>query len=306
MLGTQHLALFVVSGILLNLTPGQDTFYIVGRSATQGRRAGILSVLGIVSGSILHTLAAAFGLSAILATSARAFLVVKFAGACLSRVSGRHSAARSHVGRRARLRMASGWWMGDLPRRFSDQSPQSEGGALLHGVPAAVRGSGCGVEDPDVLVSWRSVHLHRHAMVSGPRLGRFDNEPPAPGEPVGERRAQARDRGWSSLGSDSGWLPASDGGRIPCWRMSGQRASGSVQRRRDRDHHHHHGARVEGAGRRRLGRSSSVDASLSELRAQFRLSRHLLEQSPSSAARRAGMSTVESCGRIRICCSGCR
>jgi len=81
MLGTQHLALFVVSGILLNLTPGQDTFYIVGRSATQGRRAGILSVLGIVSGSILHTLAAAFGLSAILATSARAFLVVKFAGA---------------------------------------------------------------------------------------------------------------------------------------------------------------------------------------------------------------------------------
>jgi threonine/homoserine/homoserine lactone efflux protein len=82
MLGTQHLTLFVVSGILLNLTPGQDTFYIVGRSAAQGRRAGMLSVLGIVSGSITHTLAAAFGLSAILATSARAFLVVKFAGAC--------------------------------------------------------------------------------------------------------------------------------------------------------------------------------------------------------------------------------
>lgn len=81
MLGTQHLTLFVVSGILLNLTPGQDTFYIVGRSAAQGRRAGILSVAGIVSGSIIHTLAAAFGLSAILATSARAFHVVKFAGA---------------------------------------------------------------------------------------------------------------------------------------------------------------------------------------------------------------------------------
>lgn len=81
MLGTQHLTLFVVSGILLNLTPGQDTLYIVGRSAAQGRRAGILSVAGIVSGSIIHTLAAAFGLSAILATSARAFRVVKFAGA---------------------------------------------------------------------------------------------------------------------------------------------------------------------------------------------------------------------------------
>jgi threonine/homoserine/homoserine lactone efflux protein len=81
MFGTHHLALFVLSGLLLNLTPGQDTFYIIGRSVAQGRRAGILSVLGITSGCVVHTLAAAFGLSAILATSARAFLVVKFAGA---------------------------------------------------------------------------------------------------------------------------------------------------------------------------------------------------------------------------------
>lgn len=81
MFGTQHLALFVVSGILLNLTPGQDTLYIVGRSVAQGRRAGLFSVLGIVSGSVIHTLAAAFGLSAILATSAQAFVAVKLAGA---------------------------------------------------------------------------------------------------------------------------------------------------------------------------------------------------------------------------------
>ena len=81
MFGTQNLALFVISGILLNLTPGQDTFYILGRSIAQGRRAGILSVLGITSGSVVHTLAAAFGLSAILATSASAFLIVKAAGA---------------------------------------------------------------------------------------------------------------------------------------------------------------------------------------------------------------------------------
>jgi threonine/homoserine/homoserine lactone efflux protein len=81
MLGTQHLALFVVSGILLNLTPGQDTLYIVGRSVAQGKRAGVLSVLGIVAGCVIHTLAAAFGLSAILATSASAFIVVKMTGA---------------------------------------------------------------------------------------------------------------------------------------------------------------------------------------------------------------------------------
>jgi threonine/homoserine/homoserine lactone efflux protein len=81
MFGTQHLWLFVVSGLLLNITPGQDTLYIVTRSVAQGRAAGVWSVLGISSGSVLHTLAAAFGLSAILATSAEAFVVVKLAGA---------------------------------------------------------------------------------------------------------------------------------------------------------------------------------------------------------------------------------
>src|SRR5687767_15984963 len=81
MFGTEHLGLFIVTGLLLNITPGQDTLYIVGRSVSQGRRAGLLSVLGISSGSLVHTLAAAFGLSAILATSATAFVAVKLAGA---------------------------------------------------------------------------------------------------------------------------------------------------------------------------------------------------------------------------------
>jgi threonine/homoserine/homoserine lactone efflux protein len=81
MFGTQHLGIFLASGVLLNLTPGQDTFYIVGRSVAQGRRAGLLSVLGIVSGAITHTLAAAFGLSAILATSTHAFAVLRTMGA---------------------------------------------------------------------------------------------------------------------------------------------------------------------------------------------------------------------------------
>src|SRR5688500_898130 len=79
--GTQHLALFVVSGLLLAVTPGQDTLYIVGRSVSQGRRAGLLSVLGIVTGCAIHAVAAAFGLSAVLATSPHAFVAVKMAGA---------------------------------------------------------------------------------------------------------------------------------------------------------------------------------------------------------------------------------
>ena len=81
MLGIHNLPLFIISGILLNLTPGQDTLYIVGRSVAQGRRAGLLSVAGIVSGLVVHTCAAAFGLSAILAASTTAFLAVKIAGA---------------------------------------------------------------------------------------------------------------------------------------------------------------------------------------------------------------------------------
>ena len=81
MIGIQHLPLFILSGLLLNLIPGPDTLYIVVRSVSQGRKAGLVSVLGIMSGCAVHTLAAAFGLSAILAASASAFLVVKLAGA---------------------------------------------------------------------------------------------------------------------------------------------------------------------------------------------------------------------------------
>jgi len=81
MFGIHNYCLFILSGILLNMVPGQDTLYIVGRSISQGRRAGIISVLGISSGCLIHTLAAAFGLSAILAVSSHAFVTVKFIGA---------------------------------------------------------------------------------------------------------------------------------------------------------------------------------------------------------------------------------
>lgn len=80
MLGIENFPVFVASGLLLNIAPGQDNLYIVGRSVSQGRRAGFLAVAGIVSGCAVHVTAAAFGLSAILAASARAFSIVKLAG----------------------------------------------------------------------------------------------------------------------------------------------------------------------------------------------------------------------------------
>ena len=88
MLGIHDYWLFVLSGILLNLTPGQDTFFILGSSLGAGRRAGIAAALGIAAGSIVHTVAAALGLSAILATSATAFTVVKLLGAAYLIVIG--------------------------------------------------------------------------------------------------------------------------------------------------------------------------------------------------------------------------
>lgn len=79
--GTQDLALFILSGLLLNMAPGPDSLLIVTRSAAQGWRAGSAAALGIGAGTFVHVFAAALGLSAVLATSATAFAVVKYAGA---------------------------------------------------------------------------------------------------------------------------------------------------------------------------------------------------------------------------------
>ncbi|HEX2043174.1 MAG TPA: LysE family translocator [Acidimicrobiales bacterium] len=75
------LALFSVAALVLLVTPGPAVLYIVTRTVGQGRRAGLVSVLGIHTGSVVHVVAAALGVSAVLARSAAAFGVVKLAGA---------------------------------------------------------------------------------------------------------------------------------------------------------------------------------------------------------------------------------
>lgn len=81
MFGIHDLTLFILSGLLLNIMPGPDSLLIMTRSATQGWRAGSAAALGIGTGTMVHILAAALGLSALLATSATAFSVVKWVGA---------------------------------------------------------------------------------------------------------------------------------------------------------------------------------------------------------------------------------
>ncbi len=79
--GIHDFWIFVLAGLLLNVTPGPDTAYIVGRSAQLGWRGGATAALSIGAGCFVHIAAAALGLSALLATSALAFSVLKWAGA---------------------------------------------------------------------------------------------------------------------------------------------------------------------------------------------------------------------------------
>jgi threonine/homoserine/homoserine lactone efflux protein len=81
MFGIHDLYLFIVAGLLLNITPGPDMAFFCSRAASQGLRGGLAALAGIYGGCVVHTFAAALGLSAILMTSAQAFFSVKMIGA---------------------------------------------------------------------------------------------------------------------------------------------------------------------------------------------------------------------------------
>lgn len=85
---TDSLVLFVLAGWLLNLTPGPDVLYIVTHALRSGARAGIVAGLGITAGCFVHIVAAALGVGALLATSATAFNLLKWAGAAYLMVVG--------------------------------------------------------------------------------------------------------------------------------------------------------------------------------------------------------------------------
>jgi threonine/homoserine/homoserine lactone efflux protein len=83
-----RLALFLGAGLLLLVVPGPSVLYVVTQSVSHGRRAGIASVAGITTGTLVHIAAATVGLSALLASSALAFDVVKYLGAAYLIVAG--------------------------------------------------------------------------------------------------------------------------------------------------------------------------------------------------------------------------
>jgi threonine/homoserine/homoserine lactone efflux protein len=81
MIDLAQLLPFLAAALALNLTPGADMTYVIARSATQGRAAGIAASLGVSAGSFVHSVLAAVGVSALLQHSETAFLIVKYAGA---------------------------------------------------------------------------------------------------------------------------------------------------------------------------------------------------------------------------------
>ena len=107
-----NLGLFVLAALVLLLTPGPAVLYIVARSVEQGRRAGLVSMLGVHVGTLVHVAAAAAGVSAVLAASATAFTVVKYVGAAylfylgVRRILDRRSLVTSEPAAQRRLRRA--------------------------------------------------------------------------------------------------------------------------------------------------------------------------------------------------------
>jgi threonine/homoserine/homoserine lactone efflux protein len=81
MVDLASLALFMTATLALNLAPGPDMLYVSTRSLTQGRRAGVISALGIAAGAVVHTMAIASGLAALLRALPLAYEIVRFAGA---------------------------------------------------------------------------------------------------------------------------------------------------------------------------------------------------------------------------------
>ena len=105
--GAANLGLFISAALVLLLIPGPAVLYIFARSVEQGRLAGLVSILGIHTATLVHVAAAALGLSAVLASSALAFSVIKYAGAAyliwlgLKKIFGRTEAPDVNVALRA-------------------------------------------------------------------------------------------------------------------------------------------------------------------------------------------------------------
>ena len=138
-LGIVNFWVFVTAGIILNITPGQDTIYIVTRSVAEGRISGIASALGVSTGGVIHLALATLGLSAIITTSPAAFAAVKLLGATYLVYLGVDMLLPPTVDRHLfERRNASQRGHDNISARHSHESPKPEGCNVLSGLSAPV------------------------------------------------------------------------------------------------------------------------------------------------------------------------
>jgi threonine/homoserine/homoserine lactone efflux protein len=210
--GTHDLWLFVLSGLLLNITPGPDTLYIVGRSSTLGLRAGAVAALGIGSGALVHICAAALGLSAILAASATAFTALKIVGAAylvylgISLIRSRGSAQSPPVACGSRPTVLRGiffqgfltnvlnpkvalFFLAFLPQFVVSDAPSKPVAFLLLGAIFDLNGTIW-----NLLVAWSTARISSRLAASGPAKTWFNRCVGGVLVFVGIRLALAHDR----------------------------------------------------------------------------------------------------------------
>jgi threonine/homoserine/homoserine lactone efflux protein len=136
MFGIHDFSLFLAAGILLNLAPGSDTVYILGRSVAQGRGAGLASALGICVGSIFHTCAAALGLSAISGYIGTRFQRYQIAGRRVFGFSRSQNAARSPQAFEFAVPFPVAHNGGGISPGCLNQYSESESGTVFSRVPS--------------------------------------------------------------------------------------------------------------------------------------------------------------------------
>ncbi|NIE61658.1 MULTISPECIES: LysE family translocator [unclassified Burkholderia] len=184
MFGITHFGFFVLAVFLLNVTPGPDTAYIVGRSVAQGRGAGLMSALGISAGCCVHALACAFGLTALLAASAAAFTVIKLVGAAyliylgvrmiIAKQAAEPSGAAAQAAKPLRQLFMQGFWTNVLNPKvvlfFVSFFPQFVSADSPHKALAFLTLGG-------VFVAMSTVWTSLVAWVAGSVTARFSGKP---------------------------------------------------------------------------------------------------------------------------------
>ena len=165
-LGIHELWLFVLSGLLLNVTPGPDTAYIIGRSIQMGWRGGAAAAIGICCGCLVHVFGAAIGLSALLMASSAAFAVLKWVGAAYLLFTGvqmllsRSSPVTATAAEGSETSLARVFWQGALTNVLNPKVALFFLAFLPQFVAAESAAQDAGLPGPRP-----DLHLQRHAVV---------------------------------------------------------------------------------------------------------------------------------------------